>query len=255
MESWDQTASFTKEWNARLTTFVFAGIDHWAHVARFPGLEPAHIGALALAQDTQKRMAALVWRAPDLDPWRAHEAWSNKAGSLLQRWGEAYWQLFLPTPVGEATATAAQPPRAADQPRANVTLELPFFAVNKAATPEIVENDNEAAENAPAPSPAPKAAFKSNNRAEAPASSPAPAIAPTPVEAAPADDLTLINGIGPKLAQALNGLGVFRFQDIADLSPADVERIDAALKFKGRIGRERWIEQAKRLAARGAAQA
>lgn len=127
--------------------------------------------------------------------------------------------------------------------------------MNKAATPEIVENDNEAAEIAPAPSPAPKAAFKSNTRAEAPASSPAPAIAPPPVEPAPADDLTLINGIGPKLAQALNGLGVFRFQDIADLSPADVERIDAALKFKGRIGRERWIEQAKRLAARGAAQA
>jgi small subunit ribosomal protein S2 len=67
-------------------------------------------------------------------------------------------------------------------------------------------------------------------------------------EAAPvaeADDLTEINGIGPVIAGKLNALGVASFQQIAELSEADVERIDGELNFKGRIEREEWISQAK----------
>ena len=37
------------------------------------------------------------------------------------------------------------------------------------------------------------------------------------------------------------------FQQIADLKPADVERVDGELSFKGRIAREDWINQAKKL--------
>ncbi len=59
------------------------------------------------------------------------------------------------------------------------------------------------------------------------------------------DDLTAINGIGPVLGQQLRGLGITTFRQIAALSAADVARVDAVLKFKGRIGRERWIEQAQ----------
>ncbi len=62
------------------------------------------------------------------------------------------------------------------------------------------------------------------------------------------DDLKKITGVGPVLEKKLLELGVQRFDQIAALSDEDVERIDAALNFKGRIQRDDWIGQAKKLA-------
>ncbi|QAX30162.1 NADH-quinone oxidoreductase subunit E [Leisingera sp. NJS204] len=62
-----------------------------------------------------------------------------------------------------------------------------------------------------------------------------------------ADDLKLLKGVGPKLEQTLNELGFFHFDQIADWTEAEVSWVDARLKFKGRITRDGWIEQAKRL--------
>ncbi len=65
-----------------------------------------------------------------------------------------------------------------------------------------------------------------------------------------ADDLLKIKGIGPKLNSMLNGLGVTRFDQIANWSAGDVDKVDDHLgEFKDRIGREEWIPQAKLLAA------
>lgn len=61
------------------------------------------------------------------------------------------------------------------------------------------------------------------------------------------DDLKLLKGVGPKLEQTLNELGFFHFDQIADWTEAEVAWVDARLKFKGRIERDGWIEQAKRL--------
>jgi NAD(P) transhydrogenase subunit alpha len=61
------------------------------------------------------------------------------------------------------------------------------------------------------------------------------------------DDLKQINGIGPKLEVVLHDLGIYHFAQIAALSDEDAERIDGYLKFKGRIQREGWIEQAKNI--------
>jgi large subunit ribosomal protein L21 len=63
------------------------------------------------------------------------------------------------------------------------------------------------------------------------------------------DDLTKISGIGPVIAKKLKGLGLTQFQQIAGLTPERVAEIDQELKFKGRIEREEWIEQAKDLVA------
>ncbi len=65
------------------------------------------------------------------------------------------------------------------------------------------------------------------------------------VTPAGSDQLTDINGIGPVIEGKLNGLGVTTFQQIADFTAQDVERIDGELNFKGRIEREEWIAQAK----------
>jgi len=63
-----------------------------------------------------------------------------------------------------------------------------------------------------------------------------------------ADDLTLLVGIGPKLAASLAELGVTRFAEIAAWGPAELADFDAKLNLKGRAERDAWVAQAKRLA-------
>lgn len=117
---------------------------------------------------------------------------------------------------------------------------------------------------APAPTPAPAPVPAPEPVAETPAPAPTPAAelgaeaapevahAPAAVTAsgtASADDLARIKGVGPKLVALLGELGITAYAQIAGWSDADVERIDAQLgRFKGRITRDQWIEQAKLLA-------
>ena len=64
------------------------------------------------------------------------------------------------------------------------------------------------------------------------------------------DDLTRINGIGPVLQALLNDLGIFTFAQVAGLTEGDVAAIEEAMViFPGRIGRDRWISQARMLDA------
>lgn len=64
-----------------------------------------------------------------------------------------------------------------------------------------------------------------------------------------ADELTRINGIGPVLKKKLNNLGINTFQQIAEFTQADIDRVNGELSFKGRIERENWVEQARKLAS------
>ncbi len=63
------------------------------------------------------------------------------------------------------------------------------------------------------------------------------------------DDLTVLEGIGPKVAKILNEAGIQSFSDLAGANANDVEKsLDAAgLQMMDPAG---WIEQAK-LAAKG----
>lgn len=64
------------------------------------------------------------------------------------------------------------------------------------------------------------------------------------------EDLTVLKGVGPKLATRLGELGVTRLSQVAAWSDDDVARIDAQLgNFRGRPMRDRWVEQAGLLAA------
>lgn len=61
----------------------------------------------------------------------------------------------------------------------------------------------------------------------------------------PADDFTRMKGVGPRLAESLHGLGFNRFDQLAALSPTEIERLDERLgAFKGRLTRDRVVEQA-----------
>ena len=109
-----------------------------------------------------------------------------------------------------------------------------------------------------APAPEPKAAA---SEPVAPAPAPETDEAPsdedkpellTEAREAGADDLKKIKGVGPKLEQLCNALGVWHFDQIASWSDAEVAWVDYHLEgFKGRIVRDDWVAQAKILAAGG----
>jgi len=65
------------------------------------------------------------------------------------------------------------------------------------------------------------------------------------------DDLKRIRGIGVLIEKKLNSLGIIHFEQVANWTGADIERISNILDFKGRIERENWIEQARILATGG----
>lgn len=66
-----------------------------------------------------------------------------------------------------------------------------------------------------------------------------------------ADDLKKISGVGPKLEETLNSLGIWHFDQVAGLKENDIAWVDERLRFKGRIERDDWVGQAKKLAAGG----
>jgi len=60
------------------------------------------------------------------------------------------------------------------------------------------------------------------------------------------DNLKKIKGVGPAIEKTLNEMGIVRFQQIADMSEYDIDRVAQRLKgFRSRIYREDWIGQAR----------
>ena len=63
------------------------------------------------------------------------------------------------------------------------------------------------------------------------------------------DDLTQIKGLGSKIAEILNGIGVTSYAQIASWDDAKIAEVDSQLgRFEGRIRRDNWVEQARLLA-------
>jgi len=62
------------------------------------------------------------------------------------------------------------------------------------------------------------------------------------------DNLQLISGIGPRLEKVLNDNGVYYYWQLAEWNQRDIEEIDERLgEFSGRITREDWVGQARRM--------
>ena len=142
---------------------------------------------------------------------------------------------FRPSAVAaEMTAgVAEEAARAAEGSVSHAAAEVEAVATRLEAEADAVAAAPEAA--APAPVEAPL-----NGVAE-----------PTVLYAAPPaeiDDLKLIKGVGPKLEALLNDLGVYRFEQIAHFSEAELAWLDDHLTtFKGRPFRDDWPAQAKAL--------
>jgi len=65
------------------------------------------------------------------------------------------------------------------------------------------------------------------------------------------DDLKLISGVGPVLENKLNELGIYHFRQIAKFEAKDIDLVNDAMAFPGRIERDEWIAQAANLADGG----
>lgn len=67
------------------------------------------------------------------------------------------------------------------------------------------------------------------------------------------DDLKMIKGVGPKLESLLHEMGFYHYDQIANLSAAEVAWVDENLQGvnKGRVSRDDWVAQARLLADGG----
>lgn len=64
------------------------------------------------------------------------------------------------------------------------------------------------------------------------------------------DDLTRIKVIGPFLEEQLNQIGIFTYQQIAEFDQATIDEVTKAIGyFPGRIEKDDWVGQAKKLLA------
>jgi small subunit ribosomal protein S2 len=63
------------------------------------------------------------------------------------------------------------------------------------------------------------------------------------------DDLAKLTGVGPQIVKKLNEHGVFHYWQVGAMTKEEADKLDADLKFNGRIARDNWVEQAKTLIA------
>ncbi len=96
------------------------------------------------------------------------------------------------------------------------------------------------------PAKAKPAAEKAKPAAE---KAPEPAAETKPAAETGSDDLKKISGVGPVLEKKLHALGIKTYAEITKWTDEDVARVDDELNFKGRIARDGWIDQAKKLLA------
>jgi predicted flap endonuclease-1-like 5' DNA nuclease len=97
-------------------------------------------------------------------------------------------------------------------------------------------------------------AIKEKEAASTPAVSPVEMEPPRPMSAAshgPSDDLKRIRGVGVLIEKRLNAMGISRYEQIANWTSGDIDRVSQMLEFKGRIEREGWVEQARILLSGG----
>ncbi|GLQ77107.1 hypothetical protein GCM10007881_06230 [Mesorhizobium huakuii] len=157
---------------------------------------------------------------------------------------------LMSTPAAAKSAPApaktapAKPAAKAAPAKAATAKSAPKPAAAKPAASKPAASAASTAKSAAAPKPA--AAKKAAPATAKPAAAKPAAAKPA---AGKSDNLRRLIGIGPVNEKLLKAQGVTTFAQIAAWTAADIKRIEDVMNFDGRIARERWIEQAKLLAA------
>ncbi|MEM6618575.1 MAG: hypothetical protein AAF631_04660 [Pseudomonadota bacterium] len=187
--------------------------------------------------------AASVGAKLDTEPSAAAETTTPSAiAAAVEKTPET----VTPSEMAEAVDTAG-----AEAPM-DEAAETPGHAAEDPGTG--ASDDNTAAE-APgsAPAAAPEVGDSTEAAVDADAVANAEEAAPELFDVAPADadNLKEIKGVGPGLETTLNEMGIYKFAQIATWGASEIAWVDARLKFKGRIVRDNWVDQAKTLAGGG----
>lgn len=147
------------------------------------------------------------------------------------------------TTVVEATAEpVAEPEVAVEEPVADTVAEPVVETIAEpvaepAVAPVAAPEKSETAPVAEPAAPTPEAEAAADPAMVKPAALKAPK--------GEADDLTVLNGVGPKLAEALNAEGIYHFSQIAAWTGENVAWIDENLAgVRGRASRNGWVAQA-----------
>ncbi len=158
-------------------------------------------------------------------------------------------QAARPDPQAADAETAETQPSAEGQVAEAHPVAEPLMA--KAVEPEVAEVAQSEPVSAKvfADGVVEKRARKALKTAKARKSAEKAATAKTPVSAG--DDLKRISGIGPKLANVLTGHGVVTFAQLADMDDTALAALDAELGLEGRILRDDWAGQARKILATG----
>ncbi len=62
------------------------------------------------------------------------------------------------------------------------------------------------------------------------------------------DDLKRISGVGPFIEKKLNALDIYTFKQVSKFTPDDIDNVTEAIEFfPGRITRDDWVSQAKKM--------
>jgi len=209
-------------------------------------VKAAHRGGLAAweAAVNQSLRAQEVW----LEQWFRNAGMTNpelaRAGEQLQEimrcWVSTQTQLWdnwfdLLRSYSSAAEQGAEEARAmAESLPMPPPMAAPAVVAQQPEAPPANEPPAAASDTAePEPEPEPE------SEVEKQAAEP---VAETP----PMDDLKAIKGIGPKLEEKLNKLGFHSYRQLAQLDAEGIQRIEAAMRFPGRLYREDWVGQARR---------
>ncbi len=184
-------------------------------------------------------------------PSRPAAAARPKASSSAARVAAPVPVMPAPKPAEAKTPSIATPPAKAPAERAKAARPSTAKApATKAAAAKVPSAKSPDAKPAPRPAPAvtlvPEAALAFDDAFVTPRM--------PPLLDAPegkADDFSAIKGIGPKLSRLLNELGVHHYRQIALWTPEEIAWINDKLDFKGRVQREKWVQQARALAGLG----
>jgi NADH-quinone oxidoreductase subunit E len=195
-------------------------------------------------------LTSLTGGDTDKNQYNASVALAADIGDTLKRIDGTEVPLLTPWLKG-GTRTGAKPPKpaapaksavqqAADKKAKAVTTKVPSkkLAEKSVGKPDVKPATAPAVPKAAVADSAPVAAQKKPRTMKAP-------------RKAGADDLKMLKGVGPKLEETLNTLGFWHFDQVAKWTAEEISWVDDNLKFKGRIERDGWVEQAKILAAGG----
>jgi|APTNR8051073442_1049403.scaffolds.fasta_scaffold03127_7 predicted flap endonuclease-1-like 5' DNA nuclease len=175
-------------------------------------------------------------------------AWVRQMEEVLQRWIQTqnqWWDEYFMVlrRGGFAYPDWVHPPASSSAVEPVVVAES---AVTKPAPPATPAPETIAEPSIAEPVAAASDPLMAKSTTAIPEAAPPvePILSIPPVAESP-DDLKLISGIGPALEKKLRTCGITTYQQLATLSEADIERIEAIIKSFGRIRRDDWIGQAK----------